>query len=306
VVKILVLAAVASVTALGGCGSVPPYHCDVDAECAGGMCAPGGACAFADPACSSGYSYDTSAGDLAGACVAIVAGDTPDRPRTLEERQTLDVAQARDDYAPSCAASAHGRDVFFQVTIPERSRLYVDTFGSNFGVVIAVRPGTCATAKSELACGTASCSANLEQWSDIVQAGTYCVVADRANDRDPGTTLVVRSFVGDPAPLGRPGVNTGNTCDDELWEGSCSEVGAPDTTWFVMSCVPATLEASTCATDPQFDGDLQAYALDETEQACTYSCAAQIRLTEPGAAWLVAEAFDTPSCGPFAVEINSF
>ena len=300
-------AALATLAALGaaGCGDLPPFHCELDAQCAGGACTPEGLCAFEDPSCESGLSYDASAGELAGACVADAAGDTAERPRALADFQMLDVADARDDDTPSCAASGRGRDVFFQTTIDEVSRLYIDTFGSDFRVVLSVHRGPCTARTSELACGTASCSEHLHQWTDIVEPGTYCVIADRLDDGDPGTTLAVRSFAGDPAPLGALGVNEGDTCEDDLWEGTCSPIDAPDTTWFVTSCVPATISASTCSIDPSFDGDLQAYTLSETERACTSGCDAEIRLTEPGAAWIVAEAAGDVACGPMAVEITA-
>ncbi len=300
----LALAALATL-GIAGCGDLPLYHCARDTECAGGACTPDGFCAFEDPSCESGLSYDASAGELAGACVAPT-GDTADRPRALEDFQRLDVSDARDDATPSCAPGGRGRDVFFETTIEEVSRLYLDTFGSDFRVVLSVHRGTCAARTSELACGTASCSDHLHQWSDLVEPGTYCVIADRLDDADPGTTLVVRSFAGDPAPLGRPGLNGGDTCEDDLWEATCGPSDAPDTTWFVTSCGPATISASTCSSDPSFDGYLHAYTLSELERACTGGCdGAEIPLTEPGAVWIVAEAFDDFECGPVAVEITA-
>jgi hypothetical protein len=306
VVRLAALGALAALAVLAGCGELSPYRCVDDAQCAGGACTSDGFCAFEDPFCPSGLSYDASAGELAGACVATSpTGDTAERPRTLESFQMLDVADARDDNTPSCAASGHGRDVYFQTTIEEVSRLYLDTLGSDFRVVLSVHRGTCAARTSQLTCGTGSCNDRLHQWSEIVEPGTYCVIADRLDDADPGTTLVVRSFTGDPAPLGRLGLNVANTCDEDRWFGSCSLPDAPDATWFVMSCVPATISVSTCTTAPGFYGDLQAYTLSETERACRLSCSAEIRLAEAGAAWIVAEDPDYGSCGPLQVEITA-
>jgi len=196
--------------------------------------------------------------------------------------------------------------VFFQTTVTDPSRLYVDTFGSDFRAVVSVHRGECKTRSTELTCGTGSCSANLHQWSGLVDPGVYCVIADRADDRETGTKLVLRSFVGDPARLGHIGENTGNTCDDDLWDGACAQtVDAPDTEWFVTSCVPTTIKLSTCSTEPSFDGELQAYTLGEIEKACTLGCTAQITLDEPGGVWLVAQARNDPSCGSISVDITA-
>ncbi len=301
------LAVLAALAAAGsaGCGDLPPFHCEQDAECAGGTCASGGRCASPDPACASGKSYDASAGPLAGACVPMPpAGDAADQPRPLQELQTVDLAGARDDDAPSCAPGGRGRDVFFETKLGGRRRLYLDTLGSDFRAVLSVHRGPCAARTAELACGTASCSEQLHQWSEVVEPGTYCVIADRLDDADPGTTLVLRSFDGDPAPLGQLGVNAGNTCEDDLWAG-CGRDG-PDMTWFVTSCVPATISASICSTGPSFDGTLQVYSLTWSEGACTESCSgAEQRLDEPGGAWIVAEAPDRSRCGQVSVEITA-
>jgi hypothetical protein len=68
--------------ALPGCFQTLSFHCGADnARCgAGGMCV-GGYCAFAAPACASGYRYDQSAGTLAGRCTEVPpdpVGPSPD------------------------------------------------------------------------------------------------------------------------------------------------------------------------------------------------------------------------------------
>jgi hypothetical protein len=293
--------------ALCGCGKLPPYHCDTNTDCSGGVCTGDKLCAVSDVDCASGLRFDTSAGDAANECVALSAtGDFPERPLSLVDFQMVDLSAATDDYQPSCTPAPGGRDVFFQTTVEEVGRMYIDTFGSDFRAVVAVHRGACNARTAEVTCGTGSCDPRLQQWTGILEPGVHCIVVDRLDDTEAGTQLVLRSFLGDPARLGHLGENMGNTCDDDVWDGACAQtIDAPDTEWFVTSCVPTTITLSTCSTDPDFDGELQAYTLSEVEKACSLGCSAQIRLDEPGGVWLVAQARNDPTCDVVYVDISA-
>lgn len=64
---------VALLALLAACKVTGSYTCEQDSQCirsgATGRCEATHACSFSDPACSSGYRYDSSAGSLANQCV---------------------------------------------------------------------------------------------------------------------------------------------------------------------------------------------------------------------------------------------
>jgi formylglycine-generating enzyme required for sulfatase activity len=79
----LIRSLIVGVVALAACrGFSPDFTCAEDSQCvkngASGFCVafdgPPGVCAFASSACTSGYAYDSSAGDKAGLCVDFPAG----------------------------------------------------------------------------------------------------------------------------------------------------------------------------------------------------------------------------------------
>ena len=292
---------------LAGCGTVPPFLCDGNDDCGAGVCTDDGVCAVQDGSCPSGFRYHPSAGPaFAETCVDATAtpgGDTPDDPIALGESSSVDIRDATDDYTPSCGA-AGGRDIFFQTTLTVPGRLYVDTFGTDFHVILAVHNGGCAALGAEISCGSDSCSAELQQFTEVLAPGTYCVIADQIDGS--GTRLVVRSGLGPPSLLGQIGTNAGDSCDGDAWQAACSPADAPEQTWLLTSCTPTTFTASTCVSDPAFDGDLEGHSLGLTEHACAAGCPAiQIPLAEPGAVWLVAEAADGAGCGPVSVEVSA-
>lgn len=84
-----------------GCRPTPlGFACVSDSQCGnGGVCASG-ACAFPTPLCPSGYSYDESAGALAGQCVAV--GDMAAGPDGVDMAmvEISDMATALDMVVP--------------------------------------------------------------------------------------------------------------------------------------------------------------------------------------------------------------
>jgi hypothetical protein len=80
----LAFAAFAAFSA-GGCLRKTEFHCMEASQCGGGaaMCMQG-FCAFPNPDCSSGYSFDPSAGDLAGKCVGDTLPDDDAPPPPMD------------------------------------------------------------------------------------------------------------------------------------------------------------------------------------------------------------------------------
>jgi hypothetical protein len=309
------------VFALAGCGDVSEFQCSADADCTDrdgivGTCADPGFCAFSDSSCPSGLRYDTlSAGALSGQCVDPMTGplgDTPDHPLQLLPSQQVDVTKAHDDYCSKCNGM-EDVDIFFEVTLGQQSRLYVDTLGTDFAVQLSVIPSACASV--QLDCPTSGpdnrnqqcfdhvCTnqPKLQQYSDILDAGTYCIVMDRVAG-DTNTNLVVRSMIGPPAATGAIGNNDGNTCGNDDWTSTCAASGLPDQTWFFSSCTPTTYIVDACSS---FDGDFQGWGLGATQISCGDGATGiDVQLLDPGPAWIVAEASSTAACGNVCAAIT--
>jgi hypothetical protein len=297
---------------LCGCGNVAPFPCSFDTDCVVsgvmGTCADTGFCAFGDTSCASGLRYDQSAGDLSGTCVATnttVAGDTADSPLSLAATQTVELAGAHDDFSSSCGNDG-GLDIFFELTVDAPGLLYLDTLGTNFHVVLTVLRGACATATTEITCANAGCSDQLDQWSGAVDPDTYCIVADQFDGAQSGTHLVLRSMLGPPATIGSTTTtNNGDSCTADVWDASCSPSNSPEQTWFFSSCSATTFTATTCDSEPGFDGDLQAWGIGTNELACSAGCPGiTIQLDAAGPAWVAAEASSAGNCGPVAVDVT--
>jgi hypothetical protein len=289
VVKRLVL-----VLGLAACGEPQPYACEGNLDCRlpgmQGVCTDFGFCAFADSSCASGLRYHESAGDLAGVCVGNetgspngLVGDTAGNPLVLQPTQTVDLSNANDDYTPSCGGRG-GRDVFFQTQITARSRLYLDTKGSDFDAVLVISPGAC-TAMSGTSCVSGACP-TFDQWSDVVSPGTYCIVVDQQGAGDGGTHLVLRSMVGPPADEVDFGMLSGDTCEASDWKGACTQGNTTDQTWFTMTCTDQPVTMTTCASS--FSGELEAWGMGRTQLACGTGCDGLTFTIPAGPAWLVA------------------
>lgn len=294
--------------ALAACGDEKPFVCSDSVDCAAdgrqGVCTSDGVCAFADPTCANGLRYHESAGDLGGKCVGgSTNGDTPAAPLPLQPLQTVNIANTHDDITPTCSISG-GRDVFFEIAITETGRLYVDTLGTDFPHVVAVYSGSCNNRSGELDCVTAACSAQFQQWSDILAVGTYCIVVDQAGSGG-GTSLVVRSMLGPPSPevdiVGNPTVN-GDTCGPDFYDGTCSPPTLPEASWFLMSCKSQGYTASV--NTGTFTGALFAETYGGDELACQTGGAPMSLTQPPGPLWVIAEAPSASTCGGISVDIT--
>ena len=307
--------ALAWLVAIAACSAPTPLPCADDSTCSPGICADG-FCATADLACASGYRYHESAGDLAGACTHESAsggggsGGSGDPVYALDAMKTIDASSARDDVRPSCA-SASGRDVVFEATLTSERRLYIDTYGSSYAAVIAVYDGRCASFGSERSCSPGTCGPAFAQWSEILPAGTYCIVIDQA-DTAPAGTLVVRSTSGPPSPLGRitnymDAPNIGDTCGPDLLK-SCSATSAGEAIWFMTTCSGGTLYADSCI-DGDYTGNVALWTFGPAPVACGPGCGAPpadgivYSLPGPSPLWVVADELSSAGCGTVEVDV---
>jgi hypothetical protein len=320
VVKALALIGVALVA---GCGQPTPLQCAAVATCGvAGVCVDG-YCAEPDPSCTTGLRYHESAGELAGECTLSGdgSGSAGDGGGSgggsgeiwkLLDTNVIDASSAKDDVKPSCGV-AGGRDVMFDVTITGNQRLYVDTFGTGYGVVLAIYAGTCASltaASSDVSCVATSCSDYVKQWSELLAAGNYCVVVDDSDPIDPPTQLVVRSKLGPPSPRGVVSagsvmLNTSSTCTADQLRATCNPDTGGEASWFFMTCGGVNLVADTCD-DADYQGYLTAFGLGTAALACVDGCATQainVPLATPSPLWVVADDIASVACSPVSVYV---
>jgi hypothetical protein len=309
------LAAISAAVA-AGCGVPTPLVCASDVTCGAGACISGH-CALPDDRCASGFRYHESAGVLGGECTDDGSGSDGGLGGSdiylLRETNVVDASAARDDVTPSCGVPG-GLDVMFDVRIASSQRLYIDTYGTDYAVVLAIYTGTCAslTAQSQdAACVAASCAAKTKQWSETLAPGDYCVVADEANPVGSANQLVVRSKLGPPSPLGtlfnETGMqNVGSTCAANQIQASCNIDSAGEASWFFMTCGGTQLAADTCD-DPDYVGYLTALGLSVGPLACTTGCAGPTMtatLAAPTPIWIVADDVASRPCSAVIVYVT--
>ena len=298
---------------VAGCGQPTPLQCAGIATCGtAGVCVAG-YCAEPDPTCTTGLRYHESAGELAGECTTGGegsgsgggGGSGSSEILKLLDSNVVDASAARDDVQPSCGVPG-GRDVMFDVTISSSQRLYVDTFGTGYGVVLAIYAGTCASltpASNDAFCVATSCSAYVKQWSELLAPGSYCVVVDESDPLDPATQLVVRSKLGPASPRGIAStgsvmLNTSTTCTANQLQATCNADSGGEASWFFMTCGGVNLVADTCD-DADYQGYITAFGLGPTALACVDGCTTEtinVRLSAPSPVWVVADDIASVSC----------
>lgn len=303
--------------ALAGCGQPKPLHCNDDSPCLDGVCIDS-YCAVQDVTCASGYRYDQSAGDYADECTMSGHGggwgsgnggdtitETVYALTTDGAANPVPASTATDDVDPTCA-HPDGRDVMYELTLPARQRVYLDTFASTYNVVLAVYSGACkSSAKSQIACvssGPGACDAQTMQWSGDLNAGTYCIVVDQPAIASPQLASV-RALVGQPdIPTARVGSNLVDTCADDAWPSGCYVGNAEDATWFFMACGNTSWSVSAPMT---WTGDLEARTLRNEVLDC-YAGADIItfNLAMPGPVWLIAHTDPARVCGTINVQVT--
>jgi hypothetical protein len=350
---VLMRAMAAILGALAGCSQVQPFYCDADEQCRDGetrgVCSIYGVCAFPDPSCPDfGLRYHDSAGELSGVCVgdegdfdppgdcepgpefcgdgedsdcfedqdpACPLGDVPESAIDLTEELStyVDIRYGGNEYTPSCA-SPGGRDAFFELTLAEEQLVYVDTFGTGFHAVIAVRAGACADqgdfSAPEIACVVDSCTEEIAQWIEYLEAGSYCIVVDQYDEDEAAFAdgdLEVNVKIGPAdAEILEVGLHEGTTCDaDDEWSSDCGAVGATDATFALPLCQQTiSLAADTCAS-PGFSAALSAHDgygdVIACGDGCTGGSGLSVDLTGPDLFFLVVEA-SAGECGAFALD----
>lgn len=271
---------------------------------------------FADAVDEDADGHYTLSAELAPEQGSGVQGDTCADAAPLGVGATDgDTFQAKDDFAPRCAAQGTP-DVVYRVDISRRSRLHVDVEAEESELVVALQRA-CGDGQTELACGPA-----LDQ---VLAPGTYFLVVD---GRKPGA-------------LGRFSLET-RIEDVTALESACKSAPllAPGQTVRGDTSVAADKFTSACGgrTDPRGSGDriyriapsrpsrvvltarsssfpvtvsLRKDCLDGGYARTEITCNADARggdgstasaVVPPGTYWVVVDGFGPAQQGPFTLE----
>lgn len=245
-----------------------------------------------------------------------------DRPEgaiaiTAPGRITAILTDARDDAAPSCGG-AGGRDLFYELVVPTRQVVYLDTVDSDFDAVLAVRPGSCTQTQAQLACANDPCTGSTHaQLARSLAAGTYCVIVDEGAASAGGSLALDVTFAGrDGIELtGTPPYQiSGDSCTGtDLRDPSCEfNADDPGTAkdlmyWFAVCPGSHNLRASTCGAG--YDS-IVSIAAESGELVCRdQGCVsgngsqAQVGATGNGLVMVVVDGWDG-DCGTFTLTVT--
>jgi cysteine-rich repeat protein len=233
---------------------------------------------------------------------------------------TVDLSTAHDDITGTMCGNAGGRDAFYQFSLPNDEVVYLDTFGSNFDILVKFFSGTCDNIIDELGCDDDACGTLQSQGAGQLPAGDYCVVVDQisANETRGSVMLTFRrgGRTGSQIPLGAGLTQAGDTSGgSDQMSTSCGQGDPPDDGYWFLSCPGDTLtiDATTC-NDPTayFDTVLSVRSAanvgneidcndDDTSCVSDTSTLNGVTVTGPDLHWLVVDGYDTTDEGPYLI-----
>jgi len=321
-------AAVTGTCELPGGASDAPVGPDLDASPVVDGCTPTG-----PELCGDGIDQDCDGTDP-----ACAANDAPDGAIDVTSGGTFDgdLTYAHDDAGQLGCGSDGGRDLFYQVVLSSPEVFYFDTFGSSFGTVVRVLPGTACTTSTSMPppCSDHACGGAQSQLALSLPAGTSCVIVDQ-HDGDTTGALVLHVKRAGRNATALPGGTqtiTGDSCtgSNATQPGNNCVMGdsktAKDVAYFFTACPSTTLhlDASTCvdATATHFDtvvylraaGSNQALACEDDDNSCVArpdrsdghpdgSILTNVSAAGPNLFLLTVDGYNG-ACGAFELETN--
>ncbi len=205
-----------------------------------------------------------------------------DAPPAMEDGGPSDIGVGRSPSNDSCAAATAlvgaqgsradaidgarrdsggcgtGPDVFYEIDVPHRAVLYVDTFGTAFETHIALREPGCSGLPR--ACAGAACGTTQSQLTALVEPGTVIIAVHGA----PATGAellhlrweLARAASGLNTEVFGPGVHSGATTGTSAMSATCGGgAAAPEDAFYWTQCPgeARSVEASTCSYATTFD-----------------------------------------------------
>jgi hypothetical protein len=235
-----------------------------------------------------------------------------------------DLTFAQADDSPPADCGVKTRDLYYQLTLPAAETVYFDTFEGGVATELRVYQSSCTTVATATVhgCGTDACGTMAGQFAAVLAPGTLCiVVASRSADAAPGKAKlrVIRGDGRTGSEL-RTGISNGSgtTCGGPARDTASCVAGsatASDAEHFALICPGgATIDASTCDPNTDFDSNVYVIQGGGSELACNdtpATCASNpnagevdnVAVSGPGIAWVIVDGTGT-GCGDYNLRTN--
>lgn len=223
--------------------------------------------------------------------------------------------------ATSQAAGCGGVDVFYKITVPNRSILYLDTFASSLDTAISYRGTSCPG--SAVACNNDACGTTSSQLAMVIDGGThYFSVHTASSSIIPGTFSLRHALM--PASQGlnvelrTTGSYSGTTGGAGLVSASCgSSATSPEDVYYWTQCPgqTRTVRADLCNPSTSWDTVLHlehegtSVACNDDDSTCfDNDFASSISTTASGAGLfeLVVDGYGSSNSGSYRLDVTTF
>ncbi len=211
-----------------------------------------------------------------------------------------------------------GVEVFYRVSVSQRSIVYLDTFGTGFDTRISYRGTSCPGASSS--CMDDSCSTVQTQIAVVVPAGTHYFAVHTYSSFTTGGPITMRYQIlpaagGDNTAITAGGTFTGSTSGTGAASASCgSGAGSPEDAFYWMQCPSdsRSVTATTCTSTTTYDTVLHLHGASgelacNDDASCTYSSLrSQVSATTSGAGVfrVFVDGFGSSGSGTYGVTIT--
>jgi hypothetical protein len=214
---------------------------------------------------------------------------------------------ARQDSGGDCG----GAEVYYSITVTERSLLYLDTFGTSFDTRVAYRGTTCSGAA--VTCVDDACGVAQSQLAVLVEPGTHFFSVHLGPAATPDTLTLRWQVLGAAGGMNRQittsGMYSGTTAGTGIRMAPCTSAEGPeDGFWFTLC--PGDVRMMSASTCGGATWDTVLYVLGPTGSlACNDdSCRLQSRIswtsTGPGLFELIVDGFWSFFSGAYTVNVT--
>ena len=201
-----------------------------------------------------------------------------------------------------------GGELWYQLTVPTRSILYVDSLGSSFDTNISLRTGCGAAA---VQCEDDDCAVLQEQLVRVVAPGTYYVALHAFSAATTSGTIALRWQMvpagnGTYTRITGNGTYSGTTSGSGTLTSTCGGSG-PEDGWYFTMCpsTTRTVTANTCS-GTSFDSVLSIKGLSQiacNDDSCGLQSSTSGSVSGPGVFVVQVDGFGSSS-GPYQVAIG--
>ena len=248
-------------------------------------------------------------------------GPTAPANDTCMGAQTITGSATRADTLVGATAQTtdcgNGVEVFYRLTVTQRSFVYLDTFGSGFDTRLSYRGTSCPGSSTQ--CIDDSCGTLQSQLGVVVDSGThYFAVHTYSSGITPGAFtlkhVIAPAAAGDNTLISGPGTFSGSTSGSSGISAACggSALSADDSFyWLQCAADTRTVSATTCLMATNYDTVLHVHGPTgelacNDDSSCSFSgLRSNVSAGASGAGLfaLIVDGFSSGSTGSYSVTI---